>query len=99
MDNDVIKDRFTTLILLFITILTTISAFIPKIQEALLSLPDEYKLPALIVALIVVAIVGVFTFRTSEQRSQNAYDQGLYEPVPPDTTTSSTVEDTEQPKE
>jgi len=99
MDEGILKDRFTTMILLFIAILTTIASFVPKIQETVDSIPVEYRFPALIIALIIVAIVGVFTFRTSEQRSQNAYDHGLYEPVPPDTTTISESEDSEQPKE
>lgn len=84
MDVNTLPDRISTLVLLLIAILTTIAAFIPKIQEALSQIPAQYQLPAFIVALIVVAGIGAWSFYTSEQRSKNAYDQGLYEPVPPD---------------
>lgn len=99
MDMNTLPDRISTLIVLLIAILGIISSRIPDIQNAINAIPQQYQFPAMIIALIITAIVGVWSFYTSEQRSKNAYDQGLYEPVPPDTTTSSTAEETEQPKE
>lgn len=96
MDSNALPDRISTLILLLIAILTTIGSYMPEIQSAVSNIPEGYRLPAIIIALIIVAAVGLWSFYTSEQRSQNAYDQGLYEPVPPDTGANADTESTNE---
>jgi len=60
-----------------------IASYIPQIQAAIESIPQELRLPAFIIALIIVAIVGTWSFYTSEKRSADAYVEGLNQPVPP----------------
>jgi len=94
MDMNTLPDRISTLIVLLIAILGIISSRIPDIQNAINAIPQQYQFPALIVALIITGIIGAWSFYTSEQRSKTAYDQGLYEPVPPDTASASDTADT-----
>lgn len=84
MDTNKVLDRLSGLIILFIAVLTLIAGYIPKIKETIASIPSEYQMPVFIIVLILVAIFGIWNLYTSEIRSKNAYDQGLYEPVPPD---------------
>jgi hypothetical protein len=98
MEMDKIKDVVSTSILLLIAILTMILAYVGQIQELIAQLPEQYQLPAIIVALIVVAIFGAWSFMTSEKRSKNAYDQGLYEPVPPDADEQAEKTESDEPK-
>ncbi len=89
MDINTIPDRLTTSCLLLIAIISTIANFIPQIQSTLESIPVEYRMPVLILALIIVAVVGVWSFYTSEKRSENAYNKGLNTPVPGTESTES----------
>lgn len=85
MDINTLPDRISTLIVVLIAILGIISSRIPDIQNAVNSIPQQYQLPAFIIAVLATLAVSAWSFYTSEQRSKNSYDHGLYEPVPPDT--------------
>lgn len=83
MDINTVPDRISTLILLLIAILGMIASYIPQIQSVVEQIPAELRFPAFIIAVIIVALVGVWSFYTSEKRSADAYNEGLYMPVPP----------------
>lgn len=94
MDMNTLPDRISTLIVVLIAILGIISSRIPDIENAINAIPQQYQLPAFIIAVLATLAVSAWSFYTSEQRSKNAYDQGLYEPVPPDTASASDTADT-----
>lgn len=96
MDVNTIPDRISTAIVLLIAILGIISSKIPDIQNMINSIPQQYQYPTFIVALILTAIIGIWSFWTSEKRNQDSYNLGLVTPVPEPKDNTETVNESDK---